>query len=133
MAVIPIAKKDEKRGLVYGWANIIKTAEGEVVVDSQGDIIDEDELDHASVQFMLHHRAAGEMHEGDAKGTIVEAFLASPSKLEAMGMPAEMAKRMPTGFWIGAKVAPELFAKFEDGTYKGFSIQGHGVRQPVEV
>lgn len=131
MAFVEIAKTDEPRGLVYGWANIVKHADGTVVEDSQGDLIDEVELDKAAVGFMLNHRTAGEMHIGDPSGTVVEAFVASPSKLTAMGLPDEVAKASPTGLWVGVKVTPEVFAKVKNGTYRGFSIHGFGTR--VEV
>lgn len=127
-----IAKTHEPKGLVYGWASIVATPDGGPVVDHQGDIIEPDDLEDAAVDFMLHHRATGEMHQGDASGTIVESLVASPAKYEAMGFPADVAKTMPTGLWIGAKVSPEVFAKVKDGTYRAFSIQGTAHRVPVE-
>lgn len=133
MPVVPIAKTDEPKGLVYGWASVVSDASGAMVIDHQGDIVAPDELETAAVDFMLNHRAAGEMHAGEANGVIVESLVASPAKYEAMGFEPEVAKRMPTGMWIGVKVTPETFAKVKNGTYKAFSIQGTAQRQPVEV
>lgn len=133
MPSFQIAKTDEPKGLVYGWASVVSDAAGTAVVDSQGDIIEPDELESASVDFMLNYRATGEMHEGAANGVIVESLVASPAKYEAMGFAPDVAKAMPVGLWIGAKVTPATFAKVKDGTYKAFSIQGKADRQPVEV
>jgi hypothetical protein len=128
MTEFAIAKTDEAQGLVYGWANIIATADGQLIEDSQGDLIEPAELEKAAVDFMLHHRATGEMHEGDAVGSVIEAFVSSPDKLRAMGFPDEVAKVAPHGLWIGVKVPPLTFAKVKSGQYQGFSIQGTAER-----
>lgn len=129
MANFAIAKTDEDQGLVYGWANIIATKDGVLIEDSQGDLIEPEELEKAAVDFMLHHRATGEMHEGDAVGAVIESFVSSPDKMRAMGLPEELAKQAPHGLWIGVKVPPETFAKVKSGLYKGFSIQGEARRE----
>jgi len=126
-----IAKLDEPRGLVYGWASVIAKEDGTLIEDHQGDLIDADTLEDAAVDFMLNHRAAGEMHAGDAVGQIVESFISTPQKYEAMGMTPDLAKAMPVGLWIGVKVPPATFAKVKDGTYQMFSIQGTAERVPV--
>lgn len=131
MPSIKIAKTYEPKGLVYGFANIVQNADGSPVVDLDNHIIEPDELENAAVDFMLNHRASGEMHEGGANGVIVESLVASPAKYEAMGFPAEVAKSMPTGLWIGVKVSPSVFAKVKNGTYRAFSIHGEAV--PVEA
>lgn len=127
-----VAKIDAAQGLVYGWASVV-TKDGETVVDLQDDVIEPAELEGAMVDFMLHHRAAGEMHEGDALGTIVESLMVTPEKLTAMGFAPEVATAMPTGAWIGVKLDPasETFAKVQRGELKMFSIQGDAVRVPV--
>lgn len=120
-----IAKLDEAQGLVYGWASVV-VKDGETVVDRQGDIIEPEVLEAAAVDFMLNHRAAGEMHEGGPVGQIVESMVVTPEKLEAMGVPNEIAQAVPTGFWIGVKLDPdgETFAKVKSGELSMFSIQG---------
>lgn len=138
-ATANIAKLDEPRGLVYGWASVVATADGALVEDHQGDLIEPEELEKAAVDFMLHHRATGEMHAGDTVGQVVESFVSTPDKNVAMlvagGMDAALAKRtadaMPVGLWIGVKVPPATFAKVKDGTFRMFSIQGTADRVPV--
>lgn len=127
-----IAKVDDAQGLVYGWASVV-VKDGAEVVDSQGDLITPAELEKAAVSFMLNHRAAGEMHKGQATGTIVESVVMSPEKASAMGFGADIAKSAPTGLWIGVKLDPkgETFAKVKSGEYRMFSIQGRAKRVPV--
>lgn len=125
-----IAKTDITKGLVYGWGNQVVVG-GQAVVDKQGDIIEATELEDAVVDFMLDYRKSGEMHQGPSVGTVVESLVWSPAKGTAMGLPDDVAKALPTGWWIGVKVGPEVMAKVQDGTYKMFSIQGTATREPV--
>ena len=128
-----VAKVDEAQGLVYGWASIVVTKAGDLVEDSQGDVIDPVDLDNAMIEFMLDHRAANEMHGGDPIGTVVESVVISPAKLEAMGFPTELAATAPVGAWIGVKMDPnsDTFARVRSGELQMFSIEGTGER--VEI
>ncbi len=126
-----ITKTDSQKGLVYGWANQIVDASGQLIEDSQGDVITPDELDTAVVEFMLDYRKSGEMHQGMANGTVVESLVFSPEKAAAMGIPEDVAKGVPVGWWIGVKVTPQVMAKVKDGTYQMFSIQGEATRVAV--
>lgn len=126
-----ITKYDESRGLVYGWANKIALPDGSLVVDSQDDVIEPSELDAAVVEFMLHHRAVDEMHTEPVVGAIVESIVVTPEKLSAMGVPADVAKAMPTGWWVGAKVPPAVMAKVKSGEYAAWSIGGFATKVPV--
>ena len=126
-----IAKLDKAKHLVYGWASVVATADGALVEDLQGDLIDPADLEDAAVDFMLDYRKSGEMHEGRAAGTVVEALVASPEKYAAMGVPESVAKAMPSGLWLGVKVTPDVFAKVEAGHYRMFSIEGTATPEPV--
>ena len=126
-----IAKTDDTKGLVFGYANQITDGAGQPVVDSQGDVIGVSDLEDAAVEFMQDYRKSGVMHTGLAVGNIVESAVLYPEKWAAMGIPEGVAKAMPSGWWIGVKVGPEVMAKVKDGTYQMFSIQGEAVREPV--
>lgn len=125
-----VAKVDAAQGLVYGWASVVDE-QGVPVTDLQGDQIEPPVLEGAMVDFMLHHRASGEMHEGDDVGTVIESVVFTPEKLEAMGFGSEIAKSMPTGAWIGVKLDPAspTFAKVQSGELAMFSIQGTATRE----
>lgn len=129
---VGIAKIDEERNLVFGWAYVSVNKSGEQVVDHSGDIIeDPQELEDAAYQFNLDFRDSGEMHKGDqVVGKLVESFVATPDKLEKMGAPKDS---LPTGWWTGFYIEDDaVFQKIKKGQYKSFSIQGKGVRTPIK-
>jgi hypothetical protein len=126
-----ILKADEDRGLVYGYASMSTREDGSLYEDLQGDVIEPDVLENAALEFMLHHRAVDEMHAGDPIGAIVESLVVTPEKLVKMGIPAEVAETIPVGWWVGAKVTPDVFAKVKSGELEAYSIGGFAKRVPV--
>lgn len=125
-----VRKFDDAKNLVYGFASIIEE-DGETTTDLQGDQIELPELEDAAVDFMLNHRAAGVMHDGEAVGAVIESFVSSPAKGEAMGLAPDIAKSLPTGLWVGFKVAPEVFKRVKSGELSMFSIEGEAIREEV--
>lgn len=126
-----IAKLDEDRQLVFGWANVCVRTDGEQVVDSQNDIIDPDDLEDAAYNFVLSAGVdgTGEEHEGPSKGRLVESVFVTPSKLAAMGLAKNA---LPTGWWVGFHVEDkQAWKAVKSGKYKMFSIQGVSRRQEV--
>lgn len=124
-----IAKVDDSRHLVFGWASVAIRKDGDIVVDSQRDIIEPGELETAAYAFNLQFREAGEMHVGEAKGELIESFVVTPEKLEKMGLPKDA---LPVGWWVGFYIPDdEVFEKVKNGTYKAFSIQGRAIREEV--
>lgn len=124
-----IAKVDEDRQLVFGWASVVTTEKGDLVEDSQHDRIEPHELEQAVYEFLprFGQQGTGELHKGDPVGHVVESMVFTPEKTLAMGLPD-----MPVGWWIGVKVTdPEVFAKVKSGDYRMFSVQGRAVREPA--
>lgn len=119
-----IQKLDEDQNLVFGFASIIEDEDGNLVVDSQGDVITPDELEKAAYDFMEASRKAGEMHKNSNAGVVVESIVLTKAKRKVMKM-----EDGPTGWWIGMRVTPEVFAKVKSGDYKAFSIGGKGERK----
>lgn len=127
-----ITKIDEDRNLVFGWAYVAVNKSGEQVVDHSGDMItDIAELEDAAYQFNLDFRDQGEMHKGDqVVGKLIESFVSTPDKLEKMGAAKDS---LPTGWWTGFYISDDkVFAKIKSRQYSSFSIQGKGVRTPIE-
>jgi len=124
MADFDIAKLDTDRNLVFGWASVAVTADGETLIDKQGDIIPPDELETAAYEYVLTSREADEMHRRVTKGHLVESLVLTPEKRVAMQLPAEG----PVGWWVGFKLDPETFAGVKAGTYSMFSIEGTAER-----
>lgn len=127
-----IAKADEDKRLVFGWALVSATSDGEQIIDHQGDIVDQDELEEGAYEYVLNFRDAGEEHIGTLrkKARMVESVVFTEEKLQAMGIPAGT---VPYGWWIGFYVDDDdTWEKIKSGHYKMFSIEGKAVREPVD-
>lgn len=123
---VPISKMEEDKRLVFGWASVIEK-NGEQIIDHQGDAISEAELETAFYDFAKNGRQTGEMHEGGGFGDLVECVVFTKQKQEALGIDLKC-----IGAWVGFRVPPDVFAKIKSGDYAAFSIQGSGVRTPIE-
>jgi hypothetical protein len=114
-----VLKVDESLGLVMGWAIVCKQM-GVDYYDLQDDHIPEAAMLSASVDFMQNSRMAGEMHDGEGRGSIVFAFPMTSDIAKAFGIDTKI-----TGLMIAMKPdSDEMLEKFRDGTYTGFSIGG---------
>lgn len=126
----PIVKIDEEQQLVFGYFNVSKNKDGELMVDLQGDIITPDMLEKAAYDFVLESREGGNMHEGDAVATLVESMVFTPEKLEKMGLAPDA---VPARWWGGFKIHdPDVFEQVKKGELSMFSIQGEAIRVEVE-
>lgn len=127
-----IIKTDDDKRLVFGWASVSVTVEGEQVEDHQKDLIDPEDLEAAAYEYVLHFRDTGEEHIPTLrkKGKLVESCVFTAEKQKAMGIPEGI---VPIGWWIGFKIEDdEAWEKVKNGTYKMFSIEGKANRVPVE-
>lgn len=124
---IPITKLDEDRRIAFGWATVVERADGDKIVDHEGDVIDGPSLEKAVYEYVLISRNADEMHtKFDGVGRLVESMVFTREKLEKLGVPAGT---LPLGWWVGFKIDDEaVWAKVKDGTYRMFSIFGAGRR-----
>lgn len=125
-----IAKVDEDEQLVFGWAYVSTGADGDLIVDSDGESIEPHELEKAAYDYVLEAREAGEMHEGEPLGKMIESLVVTPEKAGAMGLPPTEA----TGWWVGFHIEDaDAFAKVKNGEYAMFSVQGFGEMKEVEA
>ncbi len=127
-----IFKTDNDKRLVFGWASISFTADGEQLEDRQGDMIDPEDLEETVYEYVLNFRDTGEEHIPSMrkKGKLVESCVFTEEKQRAMGIPAGT---LPIGWWIGFKIEDDAaWEKVKSGVYKMFSIEGRANREPVE-
>lgn len=127
-----ITKIDDDKRLVFGWASIAITADGEQLEDLQHDMIDPEDLEETVYDYVLNFRDTGEQHNPRLrkKGKLVESCVFTVEKQKAMGLPEGI---LPVGWWIGFKIEDdEAWEKVKNGTYKMFSIEGKAQRVPVE-
>lgn len=134
-----IAKQDSDKRLVFGYASMGIDNEGNVLIDKQGDIIDDPEhMENAAYNFVMHSRTGGEMHIRKGVSTLVESFMVTPEKMNALSMigdlPEEVMKAFPqAAWWVGFKVTDSgVWEKIKKGEYPMFSVHGLGVRKAIE-
>ena len=122
---IRIEKTDAPQRLAFGWASVIEEG-GIPVVDRQGDVMSEADLEAMAYDFVEKCRVAGEMHSSIGVGDLVESTVFTKAKQAALGI--DLGR---VGWWIGFRLSPDVFAKVADGTYRAFSIGGTGQRVPL--
>lgn len=126
---VDIAKIDNEKHWVFGWANISIQQDGNVPLDWQGDITAPSVLEKAAYNFVLKFRATGEEHKGGIAGYLIESVMFTKEKMLAMGIPVGT---LPEGWWVGFYVPDaEICEKVKNGKYKMFSIQGRAKRLKV--
>lgn len=127
---IRIVKQQEDQRLVFGWANISIKADGEEIVDLQGDITTIEDVEQAVYEYVLEFREAGEQHKKKGTGRLVESIVFTEEKLEKMGLDK---KDVPLGWWVGFKIDDdEAWEKIKNQEYLMFSIEGQGTRKAVK-
>lgn len=126
--VIDISKTDDKKGLVFGWASVIKK-DGEIVVDRQNDVVDDEwELEKSAYQFVASCRVGGEEHVRKGVSHLIESMVITTEKIEAMGWPDST----PIGWWTGWQITdPDVMKGMVEKKYTAFSIHGTGRRSPI--
>ena len=127
-----IFKTDSDKKLVFGWASVAITIDGEQLEDRQKDIIDPEDLEEAAYEYVLNFRDTGEEHIPTMrkKGKLVESCVLTAEKQKAMGIPEGA---VPVGWWIGFKIEDDAaWERVKSGQYRMFSIEGKANRIPVE-
>lgn len=127
---VPVAKSDPERMLVFGFANVSVTRDGEVVTDLHNDEIPPDVLEKAAYNFVLRYREGGLEHEKMGVSRLVESCFITPEKLAAMGV--KDTEFNGASWWVGFKVdEPEVWAAVKSGELPMFSIGGEGSYEEV--
>ena len=123
---LQIAKADDLQQNIYGWANVAVRKDGTQIVDLHGDLVDITELEKAAHEFVLTERATGDMHRGEAVGSLVESVVFTPEKMAKMGIPEGA---LPQAWWVGFHIPDRAqYEKAKNGRL-AFSIEGTAVRE----
>lgn len=131
-ATAMIAKADGDKRLVFGWANVIKTEDGKVLLDRQNDYIDDEwELEKAAYDYMIDSRDGGVMHVRTGVSTVIESMMFTEEKMAAMGIAKGL---LPVGWWLGMRVHDDqVWEDVKSGRYPGFSVHGRGIRKATPI
>jgi hypothetical protein len=123
-----VTKIDRKQQLVFGWASVAEVA-GKSLVDRQGDVLSEDEMEKMAYRYVSGIREMGVMHKDvGGLGELVESMVFTREKQKAMGI--DLGK---SAWWIGFRVTnPAVWKRVESGELKAFSIHGKGVREKID-
>lgn len=125
-----VRKVDEEKRLVFGWASVSVTVDGQEVVDLQEDMIDPETLEEAAYKFAEFYRDGGEMHERTGVAVMVESVVLTAEKQLAIGIPAGT---LPVGWWLGFRVTDDdVWKKVKSGEYNMFSIGGKAIREELD-
>ena len=127
-----IFKADQDKRLVFGWASVAITADGQQIEDVQKDMIDPEDLEEAAYSYVLNFRDTGEEHIPTLrkKGKLVESCVFTKEKQQAIGIPEGI---VPEAWWVGFYIEDDdAWEKIKNGTYTMFSIEGKAKRVPVE-
>lgn len=115
-----ICKVDGDRRLVFGWGQIC-TKNGAPYYDTDNEHFPEDVSLDGWTDFMKNARAHKAMHKGTPVGEVVYAFPAYDEILKSLGFDTIE----KTGIIVGVYVNDDtVLEKFQNGTFKGFSIGG---------
>lgn len=128
-ADVRIAKSDDYKNLVFGWASVAFTKDGTQVVDKQGHMIDVDDLENAAYNFVIKSYGTGDMHRSEGFGELVESMVFTPEKMELLNLPPDS---LPSAWWVGFRVPPEHHEAVRSGKRRMFSIEGNAKLRPVD-
>lgn len=123
-----IAKADEERQMVFGWAYVAFSKSGELNVDRSGDFIDDvQEVEKSAYNFVVKSRNGDLDHTNLKSAVMVESMVFTPEKIEKMGIPEGT---VPLGWWVGFHF-PDKADWEQAKVRKAFSIHGKGTRKSV--
>ena len=133
---VRVAKVNDELGLVFGWAVVCKV-DGEDYYDLNVDResgervpehIPEQSMLKAAAKFMETARPGNEMHAGPDRGQYVFSFPLTTDIAKALGIETRQ-----TGLLVAYKPPADVLAKFKNGTYRGFSVEGSALPNGTET
>lgn len=124
-----VKKVNTDQRLVTGWASVVTDAQGNALVDHQGDVIPIAELEKAVHAMFLDGgvEKGGDMHQRMGTADIVESFVVTKEKREALGFGPG-----PEGWVITMKVNDDKqWEDIKSGKKLEFSIAGEAERVAI--
>ena len=118
-----IAKLDPERRLVLGWVNVNRVG-GRYVVDRQGDVIPDEELEDAVLDYNATSRTAKVMHGG---GKVAEGTVFPMTRLIQQALGVDLGKGGALGLFRVTDDA--TWADIKAGRLPAMSLGGRAVRE----
>jgi len=134
-----VVQKQPDQQLVFGLSSVAADADGNLVVDSQDDVIPPAELERAQYDYVIESRKGGTMHEEIGTAELVESFAVTPEKLqlllkglgiEIVDGKADISSFKGAATWVGFRVTDAAtWAAVKSGKLAAFSIGGTASRE----
>lgn len=120
-----VLKVDPKLGLVFAWGMVCSKAH-RPYLDTDEEAVTPAEMLKAVTAFAQNaRRPMDENHEGEEVGTVLHEFPMTDEIAKVFGISfSDRPDQVTEGWMVAVKPIAAVFAKFEDGTYTGFSIGG---------
>jgi len=117
-----VLKRDDEKQIVYGAVLVPE------VIDLQGEVISEEDIEKAAHDYMIRSRNIDVMHSKNVTCYVVESYIA-PSDIEING---SIVKK---GTWIMGVYVPDkdVWTQVRMGKLKGFSIYGLANTEPADI
>jgi hypothetical protein len=120
----------EDKQLIFGWASVAVTKEGETVVDAHDHIIEPLELEEAAYVFVRCGGMGSIEHTEYYAGSLVESIVFTEEKQKALGIPPGT---VPIGWWIGMYIYdPLVFTRIKNGELRMLSVAGRAVTEDAD-
>lgn len=135
--ILKLAGTDDEQRLVFGIASMATDANGNDVVDLQGDIIPPAELEAAFYDLVENGRLEGDVnHDGEPVCRLAECAVITPSKLQMMlksaGYAGDVSDFNGTFAWVGYRVYRDsVWKAVKAGELRAFSIAGKAQKVPA--
>ena len=136
-----IAKRDDERRLVFGWASVAVKADGTLPEDSQGDVIDTPEAqrmwEDAFYAYVSEIGKGDDMHQLFGVADLVECCVFTPDKTAAiakgLGLTGES---NAVAAWVGfhlpeTEQGNQAWAAVKSGERAGLSIVATVLREEL--
>lgn len=134
-ARVRVAKSDDTRQMVFGWAMVAVRKDGRYNVDYHGHWTEPEDVEEAAYDFVLNAAngpVSGEQHDEDynADGYLIESVAFTAEKLQAMGIDPGA---VDLGHWVGLYIPDrEAYERVRDGEKSMLSIDGWALESPAE-
>lgn len=125
---VKVAKFNAEERFVIGWASV-SSIDGVPVVDLQGDVLDEAELEAAAAAFMQDHASGLVLHKGEPAIAYSTSIVLTPAIKKALGITTTNDR---CGWIVGGHVMDDAtWQRVKSGELRSLSIGGTGVRDPI--
>lgn len=119
-----VLKADEEQRIVWGWASV-STVKGELMTDTQGDVIEPGEMVKMANAYMNTARAGKVMHFGEPVAKMLHSFPLTKELGDLLGVSSDR-----EGWIVGMKIEDDTIWKMvKQGTFTGFSIGGRAKKR----